>query len=177
MEHWYLVRTKPGRESHVAVQLHQRGLTVYLPLIWASPVNPRASRQRPYFPGYVFTKVDFQTVDEATICWAQGVKAMVKFAEMPAHISDDFVDELQQGLNRVRAVGGMGFDGAWRSSFLPMVTGPFMGFEGIFNPKLMGADRARILLACVEKEYWRQALQSRPAAKLENESTGAKPEQ
>ena len=127
MEHWYLVHTKPSRERQVAVQLHQRGFVVYLPLIWVSPVNPRASRERPYFPGYLFAKLDLQSVGADVIRWSPGVKDLVEFYGEPASISDAFVAELQQCLNRVRAVGGNARDGARGTDFLLVNQGPFEG--------------------------------------------------
>ena len=74
-----------------------------------------------------------------------------------------------------RAVGGMGYDGVRSADFLPMSQGPFEGYEGIFNPRLLGADRARILLACVEREFWRQTTQARPGAELADDSAAPKP--
>jgi transcriptional antiterminator RfaH len=170
MENWYLVHTKPSQERQVAVQLYQRGFGVYLPLIWVSPVNPRASRERPYFPGYVFTRLDLQFVGAHLIRWSPGVRGLVECNGAPLPISDAFVAELQQCLNRVRAVGGMDGDGARCADFLPVNQGPFEGYEGIFNARLHGADRARILLACVEQEFWRRTIQAPPAAGLSDDS-------
>jgi transcriptional antiterminator RfaH len=175
MEHWYLVHTKPSRERLVAVQLYQRGFVVYLPLIWVSPVNPRASRERPYFPGYLFAKLDLQSVGADVIRWSPGVRDLVEFYGEPVSISDAFVAELQQCLNRVRAVGGMAPDGAQRADFLQVNQGPFEGYEGIFNARLLGVDRARILLACVQQEFWRQTTQARPAAGMPDDSAPLSP--
>ena len=74
MEHWYILHAKPGRERQVAVHLHQRGLQVYLPLIWVDPVNPRASRERPYFRGYLFARLDLQTHGPEIIRWSPAAR-------------------------------------------------------------------------------------------------------
>jgi transcription antitermination factor NusG len=158
MEQWYILHTKPRCERRVAVHLHQRGFPVYLPLIWVSPVNPRASRERPYFPGYVFVKVDFLAVGLDVLRWSPGGKGLVELGSQPVALPDTFVTELQQCLDQVRAVGSMAQDGARLSDFLPMSVGPFQGYEGLFNARLYGADRARILLACVQQEYLRQTV-------------------
>ncbi len=175
MEQWYLVQTKPSRERQVAVQVHQRGFDVYLPLIWVSPVNPRASRERPYFPGYLFVKFDLQSVGEDVIRWSQGVRGLVEFCGERVTVSDSFVAELQQCLHRVRAVGGMDRDGARPADFLPVSPGPFEGYEGIFNARLLGADRARILLACVHQEFQRQTTRAQPAAGIPDDSAARMP--
>ncbi len=175
MEHWYLVQTKSRQERQVAVQLHHRGFVVYLPLIWVSPVNPRASRERPYFLGHLFAKLDLQTVGADVIRWSPGVRGLVEFDGGPVSISDAFVAELQECLNRVRAVGEMGHDGAQNAALRLVKQGPFQGFEGMFNPRLLGADRARILLACVHQEFWRQTLQARSAAEMPDDAAAPRP--
>lgn len=170
MEHWHLVHTKPSQERQVAVQLHQRGFDVYLPLIWASPVNPRVPRERSYFPGYLFVKSDLQSSRMQVIRWTPGVKGLVEFGDEPVTLSDAFIAELQQRLVGVRAVGGMDTDGTRTVDFLPVDQGPFQGFEGIFNARLLGADRARILLACVQQECWRQTTAAGSAANPPDDS-------
>src|SRR5262245_9431242 len=120
MERWYLVQTKPGRERQVAVQSHQRGFGVYLPLIWVSPAKPRTSRERPYFPTHLFVKLDLDTVGMDVIRWLPGVRALVEFYGQPAFVSDSFVSILQQGLTRARALGEAGPDSSQGVKFLPM---------------------------------------------------------
>ena len=175
MEHWYLVHTKPSRERQVAVQLHQRGFAVYLPLIWVSPVNPRASRERPFFPRHLFAKLDLQTVGADMIRWLPDVNGLIEFNGEPASLSDAFVAELQECLTRVRAVGTMGFDGARYSDFVPANKGPFEAYEGMLNAQLPGVDRARILLACVQQEFWSQNSRALPAAGVSDDSAALTP--
>jgi transcriptional antiterminator RfaH len=153
MENWYILQTKASRERQVAVHLHQRGFSVYLPLIWASPVNPRAARERPYFPGYLFARLDFEAITVDVVRWCPGAKGLVEFCSEAVAVSDAFMAELQQRLERVRAVGGMAREGRRRAEFLPVNSGPFEGFEGMFNARLLGAERARILLACAQQAF------------------------
>ena len=175
MEHWYLVHTKPSRERHAAVQLHQRGFAVYFPLIWVSPVNPRTRREQPFFPRHLFAKVDLKAVGVDVIRWLPGVRGLVEFYGEPASVSDAFVAALQQCLTRARAVGGLGLDSARYSAFLQENKGPFEGYEGMLNGRLPGADRAQILLACVQQEFWRQTMQTRSGARRPEDSSAAGP--
>jgi transcriptional antiterminator RfaH len=170
MEHWYLVHTKPNRERGVAVQLHQRGLIVYLPLIWNSPVSSRGSREQPYFPGYLFARLNPQAVGLNVVRWSPGVSGLVEADSEPVSISDAFVAELQQRLNHSRADRDMGQKAARTGDFLQVNRGPFEGYEGIFNAQLLGPDRAQILLACVQQEYSRQMIQPRRRATLPDDS-------
>jgi transcriptional antiterminator RfaH len=171
MEWWYLVQTKPGRERQVAVQIHQRGFVAYLPLIWGSPAKARARRERPYFPGYVFVKLDLHSVGAEVVRWSPGVKGLVEFYGERAHISDDFITKLQQCLDRVRAASGKGLDDARFLGLLPAAPSPFEGYEGMFNLRLVGVDRAQILLACVEQAFWRQTSGALPSSGMPDHSS------
>jgi len=85
------------------------------------------------------------------------------------------LQQLHADDNRVRVVGGNARDGARRADFLPVNQRPFEGYEGIFNARLLGADRARILLACVQQEFWRQSTQARPTAGMTDDSAAPRP--
>lgn len=162
MEQWYLIRTKPSRERQVAVQLYQRGFGVYLPLIWVGPAKRRSARERAYFPGYLFARLNLRAVGLDVIRWVPGVRNLVSFSDEPVSISEAFIAELQQYLNRARSVGGTALKAGRSVDFIHVTPGPFQGYEGIFNVHLVGADRTRILLACVQQESWRQSAQAEP---------------
>src|SRR5688572_14226818 len=102
MEHWYLVQTKPGRERQVAVQVHQRGFVVYLPLVWGKSANARAAREQPYFPGILFVKLEPHSVGDKVIRWSPGVKGLVELSGERVFLFDSFIAELQECLTRLR---------------------------------------------------------------------------
>jgi transcription antitermination factor NusG len=164
METWHLLHTKPNRERVVAVQLHQRGLEVYLPLVWVNPVNPRAERQRPFFPCYFFARFDRGAVGPDLIRCAPGMRGLATVSGVPITVSDAFIQELQQRLEHVRAVTGLPLEGAGKAPLLRVEAGPFAGFEGVFNTRLNAPDRARLLMDCAQNELWRQHTVNRNQA-------------
>lgn len=155
MNHWVIVHTKPNRERSVAVQLHQRALQVYLPLVWVNPVNPRAARERPYFPGYLFAQIDERCDWLEIIRWAHGLKEVVRSDGDLVSVSHTFVDELKERLAQIRAVSGISAGDRPPGTAPLIADGPFSGFEGIFDARLGAVARSHILLACVEQEHWR----------------------
>ncbi len=163
MEHWHLLQTKPNKERQVAVLLHQRGLEVYLPLVWANRTKPRSAREKPYFPGYLFARLDLQGIAPSILQWSPGLKGIVEFAREPATVSDAFIGELKQRLSSIRTVGGMAFENSPHSVLVPITNGPFAGFEGLFSSSLTAPDRARILVACIEHEYWTVRSRLKPS--------------
>jgi transcriptional antiterminator RfaH len=154
MENWYIVHAKPGHERQVAAHLHHRGIEVYLPLIWGGTNRLSAARDRAYFPGYLFARMDLAAVGPQAIRWSPGLRGLVEYCGEPICITDGFVSELRERLSRVRAVGAMKFDGTRPVEMVLINEGPFAGFEGMFNTLQTGADRAQVLLACAHREFW-----------------------
>ena len=65
MKHWYVLHTKPHKERQVAEHLRGlqgRNVEVYMPIVPAPRVNPRAARERPYFPCYLFARADLDEI-------------------------------------------------------------------------------------------------------------------
>ncbi len=155
MQHWHLVSTKPHREQHVAMQLHARGVELLLPLTWTNPINQRASRRRAYFPGLLFVRLDLTARGDSAIRWVPGVCDLIRIDGEPAVVSDAFVSELRRRLRRVRAVFTGSLDHGQASPLERITSGPFAGYEAVFGPNTIGAERTRSLLACAHEEHWR----------------------
>jgi transcriptional antiterminator RfaH len=164
MENWHIVHTKPGHERQVAVHLHHRGIEVYLPLMWGSTGSLPAPRARAYFPGYLFARIDLLAAGPQAIRWSPGLRGLVEDGGEPITVTVGFIAELKQRLSRVRAVGGMTFDGSRLAELVCISDGPFAGFEAIFNAQLGGPERARVLLACAHRESWKTNGKPPPAA-------------
>ena len=146
MDNWYVLNSKPHKERQVAEYLRGRGVQVYLPLVRVNPINPRASHERPYFPSYLFTKIDIEATGINAIQWAPGIKDLVRFGGQPASVSDNFVSALRRRLSEISAAGGEFFDGLQQGDHVRITQGPFAGYEALFDRRLSGEDRVRILL-------------------------------
>ncbi len=155
MQFWYALNTKPHQERCVAEQLRCRGLEVYLPIVRVNPVNPRASRERPYFPGYLFARLDFQTVGFSAVQWTPGLRRIVKFGEVPGIVPDALIGELRRRLARISAAGGLVFGDLHPGDVVRIVSGPLAGYEAVFDRRLSGSDRVRVLLEIMQQEQLR----------------------
>ena len=162
MEHWYLLHTKLRRERQVAMLLHQRGLEVYLPLVWGKRAKVPTGYRKPYFPSYMFARMDLQRINPDIINWSPGLKELVEFAHEPAIMSDGFVRELQQRLSQIGDERRVISEIEERAKLTEIVEGPFAGYEGIFGSSLSAVERAHILLACVQREHHRLSLRTAP---------------
>jgi transcriptional antiterminator RfaH len=149
MEQWYALHAKPHKERQVAEHLRQRSLEVYLPLVRVNPVNPRSARIRPYFPCYLFVQADIQAIGLGALQWTPGLRRLVEFDNQPAVVPENFIVELQRRLGQIQAAGGLILEGLGRGDAVRIVAGPFAGYEAVFDSRLPGSERVRVLLQLI----------------------------
>lgn len=161
MRHWYALHTKPHKERQVAWILRNRELEIFLPMLRVNPVNPRASRERAYFPNYLFACVDLDVTGLSALQWTPGLRRMVEFGDQPAIVPENLIVDLKRKLSDIRAAGGVVLDGMKAGDSIRVTSGPFEGYEGVFGLRLSGLDRVRVLLEIIG-DY--QRPQSAPRA-------------
>jgi len=149
MRHWYALHTKPHKERQVAGILRTRQMDIFLPLLRVNPVNPRAARERAYFPNYLFAHVDLETTGISALQWTPGLRRMVEFGDQPAEVPENLIADLKRKLSQIRAAGGMTFDGLSSGDRIRVVNGPFEGYEGVFDERLSGEERVRVMLELI----------------------------
>lgn len=143
---WCVLRSKPSKEQALYKQIMLRGFEVYYPCQTYKPVNPRASKTKPYFAGYMFVHINLKETGLSLFQWMPYSAGLVNFDGEPATIPDNMMQAL------IRSIGlclQQEIDAC--SEFLPnhslrVIGGPFAGYEAIFNTRLPGNDRIRILL-------------------------------
>ena len=151
MEAWYVLRTKPHKETAVYRLLKSREITVFYPTIKVDPVNPRSSRTRPYFPGYMFVQADLSEIGRNTLEWLPGSHGLVAFGGEPAAVSPHLVETIkteavthqkqQQEKKRFHA-----------GDKVRIVGGPLAGYEAIFDTELSGQQRVQVLLTYLHNQ-------------------------
>jgi transcriptional antiterminator RfaH len=145
--HWYALRVKPHKERSVYELLQTRQVTVYFPTIQVKPVNPRAARVRPYFPGYLFVQSDLDDAGSNAFSWTPGTRGLVTFGDLPAIVPDNLIYELRQRIRQLEAQGGLFVSRFQKGEPVRIISGPFAGYEAIFDVHLPGDQRVQVLLA------------------------------
>jgi transcriptional antiterminator RfaH len=156
MKHWYVLHTKPHKEYQVADHLARRRIEAYAPFVPAQRVNPRAAREQPYFPSYIFAHADLDAIGVSAVQWTPGLRRLVEFGGQPAIVPDNFVHEIKRRVDHICEAGGMIYDGLERGVSIKITSGPFAGYEGVFDWRLSGSERVRVLLTLIEKKGCRQ---------------------
>lgn len=149
---WYTIHSKPRKEAQVYGYLTSKNVEVFYPSIRVKPVNPRASKVRPYFPGYLFVRVDLEATGKSTLEWVPGAIGLVSFGGEPAVVPENFVHELQRYLAELKVVQEAGASSFKAGDPVQIVSGPFRGYDAIFDTKLNGDQRVQLLLSWLGRQ-------------------------
>jgi len=88
---WYVLHSKPNREDFLFTQLLYRELKVFYPRLHVNPINPRARKVKPFFPGYLFVNVDKENSSLSHLAYMPGGNCIVSFDLKPAAVSDEVI--------------------------------------------------------------------------------------
>lgn len=152
-ERWYVLRSKPRKEVPLARHARSTGHEVFLPLIPAKRVNPRASRVRPYFPGYLFVRADLPLVGDSAFRWMPLSQGLVHVGGLPAPVADHLIKAIHDRVKQIWAEGVVEVRSLKPGDQVRVHGGIFEGYEGIFDASLSGGERVRILLRLLSDRF------------------------
>ncbi len=148
---WYALRSKPNKESMLCQQLDAQAVQVFYPQVHVKPINPRARKMKPYFPGYIFVNIDLVRTGTFAFQWMPHSNGLVSFGGEPACVPDALVSAIRKRLNEIEAAGGEIFMDLKPGDRVFIASGPLAGYEAIFDSRLSGEDRVRVLLKLIEQ--------------------------
>jgi transcription elongation factor/antiterminator RfaH len=151
-EYWYALRTKSRKEDVVWKQIVDRDFDVFYPRLKVNPVNPRSRKVRPYFPGYLFVKLDLEKAGLTTFQWMPHTVGLVSFGGEPAAVPENLIHAIRERVEEIAAAGGIVFDGLKQGDTVLIDHGPFEGYEAIFDMRLPGTERVRVLLQLLSNQ-------------------------
>jgi transcription antitermination factor NusG len=134
-----------------------KGYEVYYPTLKIDPVNPRAKKERPYFPQYMFVNTDLKETQEQVLQRMPYVISLVKFGGIPATISQRAIKMLRSKIDQFNEnhEPEKEFE---KGDIVEIVEGPFSGYEGIFDKSFSGEQRVQILLTLLSDKKLRVEL-------------------
>ena len=161
---WYVLHSKPRKEEFLWEQLLAHGLDAFCPRIRVQTVNPRARKIKPYFPGYLFVHLDLERLNPSMLRWMPGATGLVSFGGEPAHVPDSLMHAIQKRVEEINAAGGEQLERLQPGEPVVIQSGPFAGYEAIFDARLPGNERVRVLLKLLQK---RQVTLDLPAGQIQ----------
>ena len=158
---WYALQSKPMKEALLWEQLSLHQVESFFPHIRVQPVNPRARKVKPYFPGYIFGHLDLALTGLSTFQWMPGAAGVVSFDGMPAAVPDNLISEIRHRVDEINAAGGELFYGLKQGDLVTIQDGPFRGYDAIFDARLSGDERVRVLLKLLDSQQIPLEISSR----------------
>jgi transcription antitermination factor NusG len=143
---WYVIHSHPNKEELLWEQIRARGFECFYPRVRVHPVNPRARKIKAYFPGYLFVRADLMTAGVSVFQWMPFATGLVSFGGEPSTVPDSLVSGIRQRIGEIAEAGGELFAGLTSGDAVMIHSGPFAGYEAIFDVRLPGTERVRVLL-------------------------------
>jgi len=143
---WYTIHSHPNKEELLWEQILARGFESFYPRIRVHPTNPRARKIKAYFPGYLFVRADLEASGLSVFQWMPFATGLVTFGGEPAAVADRIIAGIRHRVGEIAEAGGTLFDGLKPGDPVVIHAGPFSGYEAIFDVRLDGNERVRVLL-------------------------------
>jgi transcriptional antiterminator RfaH len=145
---WYVIQTKPGNEHRVETNIQNQEIETFLPLFetcqWRS--GKMVESIKPFFPNYLFARLDLG-LHYYKVRWTRGVSKILGAGSEPAPISERVIQSIKERIVRGNVVR---LDDELKEGDLVQITsGPFKDLTGIFQKKMTGSGRVRVLLSLV----------------------------
>ena len=147
---WYALRSKPNKEGALWREIVARGVEVFYPQLRVLPKNPRARKVRPYFPGYLFVQLDLQQSGYSTFAWMPHSRGLVSFGAEPATVPHALIQTLRKRVGEINAAGGELLHDLKQGDHVEIHSGPFAGYEAIFDMHLEGSERVQVLMKMLQ---------------------------
>ncbi|MDD5369216.1 MAG: transcription termination/antitermination NusG family protein [Anaerolineaceae bacterium] len=157
---WYTLHSQPHKEDLLWQQVLSRGFECFYPRIRVTPINPRSRKIRPYFPGYMFVHTDLDASGSSIFRWMPYATGLVSFGGDPATVSDALVNALKRRIMEIEQAGGEFFESVHPGDPVLIEDGPFAGYEAIFDVRLPGTERVRVLLKMLSHRVLSVELQA-----------------
>lgn len=93
---WIAVATQPNAEARAVQNLERQGYECYCPCTRTLRRHARRSEtvERPFFPGYLFVRLDPSREQWRPILYSRGVRAVVRFGEELGIVPDGVIESL-----------------------------------------------------------------------------------
>ncbi len=145
MQQWYVMHTKPYKEHFLLDQLSRQQIESYLPVFHKSNAEGFSSGKA-FFPGYLFVHTDIVEQGISCMLWVPGAKGIVCFGGEPACVSDAFIQQLRTKMDQLNTGERTRYLRYREGDQVTIASGPFEGFQAVFNQYLPDRDRVRLLL-------------------------------
>jgi transcriptional antiterminator RfaH len=161
MVRWYVMHSKPQKEALLRERLRIQRIEAYLPSIRVKPVNPRARKEQPFFPGYLFVHVDLEIIPISELRRIPGSIGLVCYGGEAASLGDALIRTIQRQVEELNDAANNYVDRFKPGDLVVINDGPFATYKAMFDCRLSGSDRVFVLLELLQGRKMRLELSGR----------------
>jgi transcriptional antiterminator RfaH len=143
---WYVINTRPNKEGSVLELLLIKNIDYFCPMIQAQQAEGRAPKLKYYFPGYIFIHVNDTELQSSHLRWIPGSKKLVSYGEEPIDVPTAVIQAIKEQVEEINAHGGLKVKDYQPGDKLKIISGPFQGFEAVFDSNITGKQRMKVLI-------------------------------
>jgi transcriptional antiterminator RfaH len=159
--YWFVIRSKPNKEDFLYSQLLQRQIEVYYPRLHVTPANPRSRKLRPFFPGYLFVHLNLDATPVSSLYFIPGTSQVVSFDSEPAVVSEEVIKEIKINVEKVNKRSNKNKDQFAPGEPVIISAGPFEGYQAVFDTRIEGSERVRLLIELLRNQQFRVQIPSK----------------
>ena len=145
---WYVVQTKPANEDRVKGNLLNQEIEPFLPLLGTNQFSNGKviERIKPLFPNYLFARMDLG-LHYYKVKYTRGVSKILGNGEGPIPISEKVIITIRERMGEDNLVKLE--DELKDGDVVEVTSGPFKDLRGVFQKKISGKGRVKILLSLI----------------------------
>jgi transcriptional antiterminator RfaH len=145
---WYVVQTKPANEDRVKGNLLNQEIEPFLPLLGTNQYSNGKviDRIKPLFPNYLFARMDIG-LHYYKVKYTRGVSKILGNGEGPIAISEKVIITIRERMGEDNLVKLE--DELKDGDVVEVTSGPFKDLRGVFQKKMSGKGRVKILLSLI----------------------------
>jgi transcriptional antiterminator RfaH len=142
---WYVIRTKAGDECRAEGNLLNQEIETFLPLFknHYHKNGKLVQTIKPLFPNYLFASLDLDR-HFTKVKWTRGVSRILGNREGPVPVSPVVVQTIRDRVGRDNLIELE--DRVKEGDPVQITSGPLKDLIGVFQKKMSGKDRVKILL-------------------------------
>jgi transcription antitermination factor NusG len=147
---WYVLHCKPRKEEVLCKNLQEKGYEVFNPSIPMKTSSSRFVRWVPYFPGYLFVKIDLSQDRVSTFQWMPYAVGLVYFGEKPGYVPENLIQALERRVRNGNSSSKIKTDDA-DCQYEQVDQSDYDEIcAAIMNEKMIGSKRVSVLFDLLE---------------------------
>ena len=148
---WYVLCSKLNKEEILLRQLQSQGYDIFYPRYFTANGDTGRLQIRAYFPGYLFIRLDLNSINHTAFQWMPNSEGLVTFESRPAFVPDNLVEAIRRYVDRLnskRLVDLVKNTDIGESTVQSTSSGD--GYGVIFDARLSSDERVKELLRMLQ---------------------------